>query len=63
VQVLWRMMRVTKESDGAYSACLNPLIYHEHSPTAGSWTAFLGGLVAREVSPAGQSKMTYFWLF
>lgn len=63
LKVLWRMMRVARESDGSYSACVNPLVYHEHSPTAGSWTAFLGGLVAREVTPAGQSRMSYFWLF
>jgi len=62
-QMLWRFVWVKKESNGSYLASINPFFYYEHSPDTGSWTAFLGGLIAREKSPTGHSKMAYFWLF
>lgn len=63
LKMLWRFVWVKKESNGSYLASINPFFYYEHSPDTGSWTAFLGGLIAREKSPTGHSKMAYFWLF
>jgi hypothetical protein len=59
---LWRVIRSSTTATSSTFE-LNPLYYHESEAGKGSYWALLGGLIGRETTEEGGSKMQWLWIF
>jgi hypothetical protein len=61
-RLLWRFIRHEKTATSSTYE-FNPLFYYETNEEHGSFWAILGGLIGRETSPDGKSRMRWLWVF